>query len=206
MSLTEPGAAGTRSSRSWTHDALVSLPARTRIACDRAAASRTAGSAVVAHRGPDCVVRPGSYTDNYDGEVGLIDAIYYATVTITTTGYGDITPVAPHARVISAVSSRRCGSRSWCCWSGRPWRCWPTMAGAFSRRTLEETDAQSRRGCRLRHQGQERGRDAADQWREPRQWSSSTAGPRRSPMRTCVGTPPSKVTRLDGTSCGGPRS
>ena len=26
-----------------------------------------------------------SYTDNYDGEVGLIDAVYYATVTITTT-------------------------------------------------------------------------------------------------------------------------
>jgi voltage-gated potassium channel len=44
-----------------------------------------------------------SYTDNYDGSVGLIDAIYYATVTITTTGYGDITPVAPHARVLNAL-------------------------------------------------------------------------------------------------------
>jgi voltage-gated potassium channel len=44
-----------------------------------------------------------SYTDDYDGHVNLIDAIYYATVTITTTGYGDITPVAPHARVLSAV-------------------------------------------------------------------------------------------------------
>ena len=44
-----------------------------------------------------------SYTDNYDGTVGLIDAIYYATVTITTTGYGDITPVAPHARVLNAL-------------------------------------------------------------------------------------------------------
>jgi len=44
-----------------------------------------------------------SYTDNSDGRVGLIDAVYYATVTITTTGYGDITPVAPHARVLNAV-------------------------------------------------------------------------------------------------------
>ena len=44
-----------------------------------------------------------SIPTTYDGEVGLIDAIYYATVTITTTGYGDITPVAPHARVLSAV-------------------------------------------------------------------------------------------------------
>jgi voltage-gated potassium channel len=45
----------------------------------------------------------GAYTDNYDGSVTFIDAIYYATVTITTTGYGDITPVRPHARIINAI-------------------------------------------------------------------------------------------------------
>ncbi len=44
-----------------------------------------------------------SYTDNSDGAVNLIDAVYYATVTITTTGYGDITPVAAHARIINAI-------------------------------------------------------------------------------------------------------
>ena len=44
-----------------------------------------------------------AYTDSYDGEVSLVDAVYYATVTITTTGYGDITPVEPHARVLNAV-------------------------------------------------------------------------------------------------------
>ena len=44
-----------------------------------------------------------SYTDNHDGVVTLIDAIYYATVTITTTGYGDITPVTPHARIVNAI-------------------------------------------------------------------------------------------------------
>ena len=38
-----------------------------------------------------------AYTDNWDGSVSLIDAIYYATVTITTTGYGDITPITPTA-------------------------------------------------------------------------------------------------------------
>ncbi len=31
-----------------------------------------------------------------------IDAIYYTTVTLSTTGYGDIAPVAPHARLINA--------------------------------------------------------------------------------------------------------
>ncbi|MGO1971763.1 MAG: potassium channel family protein [Propionibacteriaceae bacterium] len=45
-----------------------------------------------------------AYQDNGgDGHVGLIDAIYYTTVTITTTGYGDITPVEPHARILNAV-------------------------------------------------------------------------------------------------------
>ena len=32
----------------------------------------------------------------------LVDAIYYTTVTLSTTGYGDIAPVAPHTRLINA--------------------------------------------------------------------------------------------------------
>jgi voltage-gated potassium channel len=44
-----------------------------------------------------------AYTDTYDHQVSLVDAIYYATVTITTTGYGDITPIKPHSRIINAV-------------------------------------------------------------------------------------------------------
>lgn len=46
----------------------------------------------------------GAYVDNNDptGEVDLVDSIYYATVTITTTGYGDITPVEPEARLLNA--------------------------------------------------------------------------------------------------------
>lgn len=45
-----------------------------------------------------------AYSDNVgqDG-VGFIDALYYATVTLTTTGYGDITPVAPHARLLNII-------------------------------------------------------------------------------------------------------
>jgi voltage-gated potassium channel len=44
-----------------------------------------------------------AYNDNADGQVGFIDALYYATVTMTTTGYGDITPDQPHSRIINVV-------------------------------------------------------------------------------------------------------
>ncbi|HEY0905424.1 MAG TPA: potassium channel family protein [Marmoricola sp.] len=44
--------------------------------------------------------RDGANPDG--GSITLIDSIYYTTVTLSTTGYGDITPVAPHARLINA--------------------------------------------------------------------------------------------------------
>ncbi|MEZ0580050.1 TrkA family potassium uptake protein [Nocardioides sp. MH1] len=36
------------------------------------------------------------------GEVTVIDAIYYSTVTLSTTGYGDIAPVSDQARLVNA--------------------------------------------------------------------------------------------------------
>jgi voltage-gated potassium channel len=44
------------------------------------------------------------YTDSNDptGEINLVDAVYYTTVTLSTTGYGDIAPVSEGARVINA--------------------------------------------------------------------------------------------------------
>ena len=45
----------------------------------------------------------GSYTDSHDGHVSVIDALYYTTVTLSTTGYGDITPVTTGARLVNAL-------------------------------------------------------------------------------------------------------
>lgn len=42
------------------------------------------------------------YRDVDDDPVSLLDAVYYASVTLTTTGYGDITPVSPTARAMTA--------------------------------------------------------------------------------------------------------
>lgn len=42
------------------------------------------------------------YNDSADGEVSFTDAIYYTTVTLSTTGYGDISPVTDQARMVNA--------------------------------------------------------------------------------------------------------
>jgi len=43
------------------------------------------------------------YTDPEDGEVSLLDAFYYSTVSVTTTGYGDIRPVSDSARLATTL-------------------------------------------------------------------------------------------------------
>ncbi len=41
--------------------------------------------------------------DSHDGEVGFLDVVYFTMISITTTGFGDITPVSDKARLIEAV-------------------------------------------------------------------------------------------------------
>jgi voltage-gated potassium channel Kch len=53
--------------------------------------------AVLAYVGRD------GYVDPEDDSVSLLDAFYYSTVTITTTGYGDIRPVSDGARLVTTV-------------------------------------------------------------------------------------------------------
>ncbi|MFJ3335416.1 potassium channel family protein [Streptomyces sp. NPDC086766] len=43
------------------------------------------------------------YSDSSDGSVDFLDAAYYATVTLSTTGYGDITPVSDAARLTNIL-------------------------------------------------------------------------------------------------------
>lgn len=45
----------------------------------------------------------GGYHDTSDGTVDLLDSAYYATVTLSTTGYGDITPVSDSARLTNIL-------------------------------------------------------------------------------------------------------
>ncbi len=51
------------------------------------------------------VVRLGrdGYIDVTDGSIGMLDSLYYASVTVTTTGYGDITAVSDGARLATIL-------------------------------------------------------------------------------------------------------
>ena len=87
----------------WVTQALVSLPDR------RSTPARELGKRILFAVGLLAVtvaivyLDRDSYTDSSDGVVSFVDSIYYSTVTITTTGYGDITPVTPHARLINSI-------------------------------------------------------------------------------------------------------
>ena len=41
------------------------------------------------------------YRDTADDSVNFLDSLYYSTVSVTTTGYGDITPVSDSARLLT---------------------------------------------------------------------------------------------------------
>jgi voltage-gated potassium channel len=49
------------------------------------------------------VIDRDGYKDNIDGSVSLLDAAYYATVTLSTTGYGDIVPASDGARLVNIL-------------------------------------------------------------------------------------------------------
>ena len=58
-------------------------------------------------RGPTALIvyfgRDGYIDNNSDTPLSLADAFYYATVSVSTTGYGDIVPVSPEARMWTTV-------------------------------------------------------------------------------------------------------
>ena len=43
------------------------------------------------------------YRDAQDNPLSYLDCVYYATVSLSTTGYGDITPITPSARLINIL-------------------------------------------------------------------------------------------------------
>lgn len=93
-----------RTEPNWGATAQVRLPARRRTAARELAFRLGLALALVAALTLIVYVDRGAYSDNVTGRpIDFIDALYYATVTMTTTGYGDITPVTPGARLINTI-------------------------------------------------------------------------------------------------------
>ena len=42
-------------------------------------------------------------TDSHDGHVSFLDVVYFTMISITTTGFGDITPISDRSRLVEAV-------------------------------------------------------------------------------------------------------
>lgn len=59
--------------------------------------------AIVAVNWGIVMLERGEYRDALDEHITAIDALYYTTVSLTTTGYGDITPVTQGARLLNAM-------------------------------------------------------------------------------------------------------
>lgn len=83
---------------------LVNLPARGRSPTQRLAIRGMVALGLLAITVLVVYLDRGAYVDSSTHHpLGFVDSLYYATVTMTTTGYGDITPVAAHARLLNAV-------------------------------------------------------------------------------------------------------
>jgi voltage-gated potassium channel len=105
MTTRRPAGGGTsRAAREADDGRHVLLPARTGRSPLRQVALRLC-AAVLLLVGTALIVyadRSG-YHDNAGGGVDLLDAFYYATVTLSTTGYGDIVPYSDAARLVNIL-------------------------------------------------------------------------------------------------------
>jgi voltage-gated potassium channel len=99
-----PGFRIGRGGSAWNGVAQVRLPARRRTAARELVFRLALALGLLLLLTLIVYVDRDAYADHATGHpIGFIDALYYATVTMTTTGYGDITPITPSARLINAM-------------------------------------------------------------------------------------------------------
>ena len=103
------------------------------------------------------------YRDVDDGitrsGLSFLDCLYYATVSLSTTGYGDITPITPSARLINVLVITPLRIAFLIVLIGTTVETLTTQSRqAFEDPAMEEQRAQPHRRRRIRHQGQDGGR------------------------------------------------
>lgn len=81
----------------------IAMPTQRRTAIEQIGRRLGAGLALITFVAIVVIIQRDGYGDSSDGTVGIIDAIYYASVSVTTTGFGDISPVTTAARLTDVV-------------------------------------------------------------------------------------------------------
>ena len=105
------------------------------------------------------------YSDADGSPLSLLDAIYYSTVTVTTTGYGDIAPISPGARAVTAFVVTPLRVVFLVVLVGTTLELLTERFRRARRGTLEENRERSHDRCRLRHDGPPGRGDVAGQRR-----------------------------------------
>ena len=113
------------------------------------------------------------YRDNNDPPAlpasNLIDSIYYTTVTLSTTGYGDIAPVSSGARLVNAFVITPLRIAFLVLLIGTTLEVLATQGRRLIRiARWRRHMSDHRRDRRIRHQGPQRGRHAGQQRHRPR--------------------------------------
>ena len=86
-----------------TESPVVMMPTRKRAAIEQIGRRVGVGVGLILFIAVIVTIQPNGYQDGTDGSVSVLDALYYASVSVTTTGYGDITPVSGSARLVDVL-------------------------------------------------------------------------------------------------------
>ena len=79
------------------------MPSRERAAIEQIRRRVAIGVGLIAFIAVVVTVQRDGYQDGADGSVSILDAVYYASVSVTTTGFGDISPVSDAARLVDVL-------------------------------------------------------------------------------------------------------
>ncbi len=81
----------------------IRMPTRERAAIEQIRRRVGIGVGLILFIAVIVTLQRNGYQDGADGTVSILDAVYYASVSVSTTGFGDISPVSDSARLVDVL-------------------------------------------------------------------------------------------------------